>query len=1046
MESSINVESHGQSFNQAPKVVSKENSSGLAERIYNWAKTDPDHVAIETKGKPMTYSELHGHALVLSRRLLEEHAIAPEEAIGIITGSGYEQIIAQVTVVYAGGSCCGLDPTLPEAQLRYRLSNAGARICLTDKASSLSYGGYVNDLVKLVVVPNNNELPLHDMGCLDSPPPRALGLKHRSHLMHTSGSTGNPKTVEILARGIVHLASDDRVTPVGANDRTAQMSMVSFDISLFEIWVTLLRGATIVPLPRSLVKDVLQLARTWVELNITVSLVPASLLPMMVMAMPTVFSKMTVVYSGGEMPSLPAMRTVLENGPPKHMFNCYGPTECSIFSLIHEVTLEDTMKRIAELTDLVGETQIVILDEKLQRVPEGVVGELYIGGPGVARGYVNLPEKTAERFVTKHEIAALPPSCNFYATGDLASRDPSGAVKLLGRKDNQVKIRGFRIELEGVEAAIIDTGLVSVTAACKVQPDDNPMGAILVAFIQPKFPQSFSVDELRKAMKTEVADYLIPNFEVVQAMPLNGHGKVDRPKLVSDFLAKATKVQEELATEAKKDTTTICRLRRIWSSILTGYSGYVRENDGFLSLGGSSLQAAMLSVRIKREFRVQVTAVMVYEDMSLADMARYIDNGGEKYSIEATHNVEYRQDTNYYDTLHLKQPESQALAPQWHWDLEGRIFLTGATGFVGAFALQRLLSLPEVKSLICLVRAADDKAALARVRKIQDQYKLSNTPEEYAKLITVAGRLEDKYLGLGAIKFQQLAYWASCIFHLAAQVNYAQPYKTHRDANVVGTGNILRLQAAGRPKRLHYMSTLSIYGPTGLVDGARYVSENDSLMQYMNAVQHDNGYAQSKWVADKMVNDAIKDGCPATIYRPGAVFCHSQTGVGTPGDFVSRLMASSIQLGCFPIMPNQSKNFIPVDYLVDAMFYLSKQERSIGVLYNMCPTLEKQPENEMTESFRMLEEAIQVPLQELPYPQWLERLRSQDDRDPLRPLLPMLEEEVFESHSRWEMYENMPVYGTENLRRDLADEPSLADFPHLDPVMLRKFLFHLKLI
>lgn len=1010
---------------------------GLAESLHERVIKNPSAPAIEVRGQTITYGQLHYHALQLSRELLKVGA-ASEEAIGVITGSGFEQIVAQAAVIYAGCTCCALDPTLPEAQIKYRLSNAGARFGLADKEN-------LGRMPDLTVMPVTIKQPTDQAvaAALHSSPTTKAGGEHRTHLMHTSGSTGKPKTVQITAKALVHLTQDKSAILIGEHDRTAQIALVSFDISLLEIWVTLLRGATILPLPRTLLEDILQLAQTWNDLGVTVNIVPASLLPTVVLAMPKVFAKMNVVYTGGEMPNLRAMRTVLEQGPPKCILNCYGPTECCIFSLVHKVTLEDTERNICPLTQLVGDTKIAILDEHHQRVAEGEIGELFIGGAGVSPGYVNLPEKTAERFVTSANYSALPPSCNFYATGDLVRREKNGHVYILGRFDNQVKIRGFRIELEGVESAILDTGLVSEVAACKIDQSEEEVGAILVAFVIPKDKNTFTAEELITALKANVADYLVPQIEVRDMLPLNDHTKVDREKLASDFVAATLEQQRQMTTGDQEQTVT-GRLRKIWYSLLPGFTGQIKDSDNFLSLGGSSLQAAMLIIRIKREFAVDVTAVMVYEATTFADMASYIESGGMKYTIHAAYNRAYRADIDYYVSLGLHpQPGS---AVHWHLPYEGRIFLTGATGLIGAFTLQKFLTLPEVSCVVCIVRGSNDKAARARVLSVQEQYGLRETGVDYNKLIVLAGNLENETFGIGEELFQQLAYWASCIFHIAAHVNYAQPYSSHRGANVIGTANILRFQAIGRPKRLHYTSSLSIYGPTGMVDGYTCVGENDHPMKYMRSVQYDNGYTQSKWVAEKMVVDARDDGFPITVYRPGAVFCHSVTGVGPTGDFLARLMGSCIRMRCFPTMMRQSKNSMPVDYMVNAMLHVSKLTESVGQSYNLAPEMTQQPTSEMTEMFMTLQEAAQVPMEELPYNQWLERLKDQDDKDPLRPLLPMLDEKVYDGHCRWEMYESMPIYETDNLRRHLVGAPELAHCPPLSAEMLRKFLIHAKLI
>ncbi|KAL4862415.1 hypothetical protein BDV12DRAFT_203064 [Aspergillus spectabilis] len=1034
------------SFIVSPPSVAFDNvksgrNYGLAGCFYNNARANPHNTAVDFGGRKLSIGELHCHGLAVSRWLISQ-GLKPEEAVGIITESGFEQIIAQVGIIYAGGTVCGSDPSLLDVQVHSRLVNAGARVCLVDQKHSSRLAAY--DYLVLSI--SSDPLTSTDIEKgLAYIPPRVLGPEQRCHLMHTSGSTGKPKAVQIQAQGIINLANDDKSVPTDHLDRVAQICMVSFDLSMFEIWVTLLRGATIIPIPRAMLQDVFRLSRALIDLAVTVMLVPAALLPTLVLAMPTVFAKMNVVYSGGEMPNLPAIQQVLLKGAPKHLFNGYGPTECCIFSLLREITLQDTKRGAAPLNQGVGNTQVMILDDNLQPVTEpGQPGELFLGGDGVSPGYLNLPEKTAERFVGHEKIRALDPSYNWFATGDLVRRDEAGDIHTLGRKDNQVKIRGFRIELEGVDVALLETGLFAGVASCKVQRDENDhMNATLVAFVVPKSRQTFQAKKVIEILETRLPDYMVPQLEICDKLPLNGHSKVDRPKLVAEFLTRASYTTDEPLEDSD---STLGRLRAVWHRVLPSYSKPIRDDDDFTTLGGSSLQAAMLLIRVKQEFGIQLTAIDVYEHPTLAAMAHRVDTGSKTFKLDTAQNQQFRKDSDLFASLGLSPPSTPPV--QWHWPSEGHVFVTGATGFLGAFALHGLLTQPEVKSVVCLVRGSSGQEARSRLMAVQSQYALDTDLALYkSKLQVVAGSLEEPNLGLSSAEFQRLGERTSAIFHMAAHVNYAEPYIHHRQANVLGTATLLQLQITGRSKRLHYTSSISVYGPTGLIDGTTYLGENDSPMKYVNAVQYDNGYAQSKWVSEKLVVDASDAGFPITIYRPGSVFCHTATGVGNATDFNSRLMTSCLRMRAFPDMPRQSKNFIPVNYLVETMICLSKAEDTIGQGFNMVPGMPKLPDNDLNETFHMLEEATGVKLEKLPYAQWLAKVKEQADNDPLRPLLPMLDEAVYKGLCRWQMYENMPIYGTDNLRLFLKKhEPRLEKCPVVDLKLLTKFLGYLEVL
>jgi thioester reductase-like protein len=306
------------------------------------------------------------------------------------------------------------------------------------------------------------------------------------------------------------------------------------------------------------------------------------------------------------------------------------------------------------------------------------------------------------------------------------------------------------------------------------------------------------------------------------------------------------------------------------------------------------------------------------------------------------------------------------------------------------------------------------------------------------KLLVMCGCLEEPDLGLGASTFKQLGHWASVIFHLGARVNYTQPYSRHRPANTIGTLNIIELALLGRPKSVQYVSSISCFGPTGYFTGTRFVSEGDSLMKHLDALPYDHGYAQSQWVVEEMLHRLMTRGFPIAVYRPGFITGHSKTGACNPDDFFSRLIQACLQMGTYPLLPNQRKEFIPVDYVCDVILHIASSATTVGIAYHIVPP-NMSVSIDMNKSMDLVGQASGSPLRGVTYDEWLKQLAS-DPKFSLQPLQPMLAEKVHNGLTRWELYENMPVYGTENAQAALADYPGGLAFPNLDAGLMQRYL------
>ncbi|EQL29819.1 hypothetical protein, variant 2 [Blastomyces dermatitidis ATCC 26199] len=1002
-----------------------QRGDGLGQLFEGQALLTPDAPAVVDGNCISTYAEIRSRSIHLASQL-RKNEIALEEPIGIIVNPSVNDVITQIAVIYAGGSCVPLDPNLSDEQLESRLKRLNTRYLIVDCANENRLSGFH----QLVV---GDEKAENGMYCAEIPPdlPVSTSLEHRTHLIHTSGTTSEPKAVQILARSVLEVVYHFPFAPLDAEDAVAHVNSTSFDVSLVDVWAPLLRGARIVLVSKNILLDPFALADTVEKFQVTVMATTSAVLNLAAVVHPSAFSGLKMWMIGGEVAQPSAVKAILENGPPGQLINAYGPTECCAFALAHRVTLDDTKEGSISIGKPIGATSAFILDESLRPVKDGEVGELYLGGPGVSRGYVNNPQKNSEAFVEINGLMESATSKMFYRTGDFVSRGQSGQIFFVGRRDNQVKIRGFRIELEAVETALLKTDRFSDAAAFKVDTSGHGTGGTLVAYVVPSFHSSDTLVGVADRLKIMLPEYMIPRIELIDKLPLNSHDKVDRKKLVTMYLEKAQSQAVSLSKH-QESMTTICRLQQLWCDTLgLGITNF-EDHDDFFLLGGTSLQAAVLIHRIRSEFDIDISTLTLYDNSTLIGLAAVIDSFRKGTFIEKDERQLWLADAKLGEGISI--PNKSPL--NWRRDTEGRVFLTGATGFVGAFFLVQLLEMPDVHQVGCLVRASSVETGFMRLRKILEKYKLWNE-SLMAKLLILPGNLEDDNLGFSKERFEEITEWASAVFHFGARVNYIQPYSVHRAANVIGTLNILRLVSTGRPKTLHYVSSISCFGPTGMITGASKVSEDGPLLPHLDALSYDHGYAQSQWVVEYILQNLISRGFPVAIYRPGSVTGHTVSGVGNPDDFLCRLINTCFEIGCCPLLPGQRKDVVPVDYVCSAILHISSSNKNLGKAYHIVPHASEYVS--VNDTFELIARCANQKMEALPYSEWVEKLASKPNSR-LKPLQPMLQQKYYKGLTRWEMYENMPVYSTDNTERALEDYPGGLPCPPLDEKLVRLYL------
>jgi acyl-coenzyme A synthetase/AMP-(fatty) acid ligase/acyl carrier protein len=433
-----------------------------------------------------------------------------------------------------------------------------------------------------------------------------------AYVIFTSGSTGKPKGVCVPHRAVNRLVVNCDYVKLGAEDVVAQISNCCFDAATFEIWGALLNGSRLVGIER---EDVLSAERFSAELSkhgVTTLFVTTALFNELVHERGDIFRQVRNVLFGGEECDAGAVRRVLEGGPPQRLLHMYGPTETTTFATWYQIRAEQSCEGRIPIGRPITNTQVYILDDHLDAVPIGVAGEIWIGGDGVASGYLNRPELTAERFIPSPFVSGQ----KLYLTGDRGRFLPDGNVEFLGRRDEQVKIRGFRIELREIECVLREhPSVAAAVVVVREEEGDKQVVAYVVLALLGSAPQEA---EWREFLRKKLPDYMVPSaFVVLEKLPLTPNGKVDQKALPvpapnprrTGFVAPSNETEKTVA--------------EVWSAVLNVQEVGVLDN--FFQLGGHSLLATRVVSRLRSIFGLDIPVRMLFEHATVGATAEFID-------------------------------------------------------------------------------------------------------------------------------------------------------------------------------------------------------------------------------------------------------------------------------------------------------------------------------------------------------------------------------------------------------------------------------------
>ncbi len=560
-----------------------------------FASAHPDRLALMVGDTSLSYGELNATANQIARTLVAR-GVRSEDRVGLALERSAAAIVGMLAILKAGAAYVPLDPDHPDERLQTLVRDTPCRFVVTHAQIARRLVG-----VSAILIDQDAAVMARQSTANLNVP---VDPEQAAAVLYTSGSTGTPKGVVVPHRAIQRTASPNNLVEVRPEDRVAQVAALTFDASLFEIWSALTNGACLVGISREVVLSPEAFESALVKQGVTVTLLTTSLFNAVVNERPAAFSTLRMVVFGGEAADPDAVRNC-RAGTGASLINVYGPTESTTFTTFYSVATVPASAHAIPIGRPLTNTTVHVLDSRLQPTPAGVVGELFIGGAGLAHGYQGRGDLTAASF--RPDPFSSQPGSRLYASGDLVKMDHDGNLEFVGRRDHQVKMRGYRIELGEIEAVLLTHSGVERTVV--ILHEDAPGSTLLVAYIE----GSASGDDLRAFLQARLPAYMVPTvFVPVDRLVLNSSGKVDRSSLpmpdgrsARAYVAPRTPT-EELLVEVWKETLPVDQ---------------IGIHDDFYELGGHSLLLTQVIASVRRRMEVDIPMLRLFMSPTVAGMA-----------------------------------------------------------------------------------------------------------------------------------------------------------------------------------------------------------------------------------------------------------------------------------------------------------------------------------------------------------------------------------------------------------------------------------------
>ena len=913
-----------------------DTNKDLSALFLRQVNATPHAIALEDGSTILSYSDLNKEVDTLANRL-RAYGVGRDTLVGVLLPRGANYVVACLAALRAGGAFLVLELAYPPDLLADVIGDANPAVIVTDRTEAAKVkekapiitldesatvtnghtNGYANGLENGISLPADND------------------LDRLAFVAYSSGTTGKPKGIANPHRAPV-LSYNLRfgIQDLQPGDRVA--------CNVFFIWEMLrplLRGATVVPVPDDASYDPAALVDLLASKRITETLMTPTLLATILARKPHIGSllpDLRTLWLNGEVVTTDLAHRAIKALPNTRLLNCYSACET------HEVACGD-IRDMLEMLDSnstycpvgppLDPEHTYILDENGQKVKDGASGELFFGGPLLAREYLNLAETTAKAFPPNPFDTT--PGARIYKTGDQARMLPSGLLEITGRVGSMIKLRGYSVVPGKVENDIVKHLAVS---HCAVVAHGEGLEKQLVAYIvrdkdEAGRPEVQINDlgrspEARRTLSPYLAHYMIPALWVeLDDFPTHDvSGKVDLKRLPPPPSLSPVNGNGQ---NVEQDPIGVRDIATIWAATLKTSRNLLKPEDNFFDLGGHSLSLADLSSRLSRNFGFRVPITRLAENATITGHLETVRGirDGHTAAVQADLPAVLLADSKLDDNI---KPSNATICSVNKADT---VLLTGVTGYLGAFLLNSLLESTSAH-IICLVRfnepAEDDQpGGIARLRRnLLDLGLWRDSIMERVEI--VPGNLSRTRFGLPPDAFESLASRVQVIIHAAATVNLVYPYAALRGANVGGTREILRLACMGNAT-VQYVSTNGVLPPSH-----RSGWPEDAMLDVKSAAEKlPDGYGQSKWVAEQLVLEAARRGLPVKIHRAGTISGHSLSGAANAWDLLTALIVESIQLGYAPDVEGWRAEMTPVDFVSKAIIHLSAQTHADQAVFHL---------------------------------------------------------------------------------------------------------------
>ncbi|KAE8167506.1 polyketide synthase [Aspergillus tamarii] len=942
----------------------------ISSRVLERAQAHPDGIAIRTsEGNAVTYGELTTRA----RRVafsLQAAGVSPGQFIGVLTHPGIDTVTAMLGILFNRCGYVPMDPTMPLDRLAFIAADSGINVVLFDPTSTELAAGLQSNMVG-----DLQAISIKESACT----PFEASVQPQlptdpCYMIYTSGSTGRPKGVVLCHESVSEmLAAMHDKFEFTTSDRFLQNVSPAFDLSVVQIFSALTAGARLCIASQRTRKDPIALGDFMRSESISVTYFTPSSLALVLEHNPDALracSHYRISLCAGEWLPTRVARAFHDSGCPATLYNGWGPTETVVQTTFHQVTWPEDDHHNIPIGHAIGNNRHYVVDPAMNPLPPGFTGEICIGGPQVALGYRNRLEDNKKEFCSNP--FALPSDhdkgwTRLCRTGDRGRFLPDGELQFVERisGDKQIKLRGYRIDLGEVEHVLHQAsqtpqgqGLANLAVVARTIGENSSSltdDRLLIAFVTTKQPvplpeQGWYSWYLNSTSQGLLPEYMIPSAYVfLDALPITSNGKVDR-KLLTQCDMNPTFPSNPAPAAADGGTGQVSRERehqdamaaviQTWKDILK-VDRPILSTDNFFELGGQSILLMRVQSKLRRTFGVSLSLpemIRTPTPSHIADLLTSHSQGSQQLNSSASAPVE---DVSWEEECRLPNEEQYMIPLGCRRPLRSSItdiLLTGSETFNGIHMLAHLL-LQDSHTTIYVIGTHSPLTHSQLIASLHDHRLLHHTiaiEQVSSRVHCVPGSLSEAYLGLSHHSFQALARRVQSIYHLASEISLLKSYQSLKRINTTSALTLIALaRSGGHCSEIHYLSTWSVPHLQSWNQAKRSLPEIDvgetAMGHFTPPPTNQSGYFQSRWVTEMLFTAASKRGFPITIYRSSAVTEAEHTRVPAPkDDLVRALLVDMLRHRAIP-KTNANTNpfvidFIPVDYLVQALGHISRSE------------------------------------------------------------------------------------------------------------------------